>query len=88
MGSKCRTPVGKAKQHIMASAQTEYSDTTNGPHGVRAQEVETLYHRRAAVVCCIMPGEMDDGGLAMRFPVEGFTMGIALVREERIAEGW
>jgi len=30
---------------------------------------------------------MDDGGLAMRFPVEGFTMGMALVRDERIADG-
>jgi len=40
------------------------------------------------VVCCIIPGEMDDGGLAMRVPVEGFTMGMALVRDERIAEGW
>lgn len=34
-----------------------------------------------------MPGEMDEGGLAMRLPVEGFTMGMALVRE-RMAEGW
>jgi len=40
------------------------------------------------VVCCIIPGEMDDGGLAMRLPVEGFTMGMALVRDERIAKGW
>jgi len=34
-----------------------------------------------------MPGEMDDGGLAMRLPVEGLTIGMALLRE-RIAEGW
>jgi len=34
-----------------------------------------------------MPGEMDDGGLAMRMPVEGLTIGMALLRE-RIAEGW
>ncbi len=40
-----------------------------------------------AVVCCIMPGEMDDGGLAMRVPVDGLTMGMALLRE-RTAEGW
>lgn len=44
-----------------------------------------LYHRPADI--CIMPGDMLDGGLAMRLPVEGFTMGMALV-PERIAEGW
>jgi len=30
---------------------------------------------------------MDEGGLAMRVPVEGLTMGMALLRE-RIAKGW
>lgn len=39
------------------------------------------------MVCCIIPGEMDEGGLAMRLPVEGLTMGMALLRERR-AEGW
>jgi hypothetical protein len=34
-----------------------------------------------------MPGEMDEGGLAMRLPVDGLTMGMALLRE-RIADGW
>jgi len=29
---------------------------------------------------------MDDGGLAMRLPVDGLTMGMALLRE-RIADG-
>lgn len=33
-----------------------------------------------------MPGETDDGGLAMRLPVEGLTIGIALFRDLR-AEG-
>lgn len=39
----------------------------------------TPYHpRRAALVCCIIPGETDDdGGLATRMPVFGFTMGMA-----------
>jgi len=46
-----------------------------------------LYHRREAVVCCITPGEMEDGGLEMRVPVMGFTIGIALLLERR-AEGW
>lgn len=52
-----------------------------------AQPLELFYHRRTAVACCIMPGEMEDGGLAMRLPVEGFTIGMALLRE-RIADGW
>jgi len=30
---------------------------------------------------------MEDGGLAIRLPVEVLTMGMALLRE-RIAEGW
>lgn len=34
-----------------------------------------------------MPGEMDEGGLAMRLPVEGLTIGMALLRE-RSADGW
>lgn len=34
-----------------------------------------------------MPGEIDDGGLAMRVPVEGLTIGMALVRDRR-ADGW
>ena len=34
-----------------------------------------------------MPGEMEDGGLAMRLPVEGLTIGMALLRV-RIADGW
>jgi len=38
----------------------------------------TPYHpRRAALVCCIIPGETDDGGLATRMPVFGLTMGMA-----------
>lgn len=34
-----------------------------------------------------MLGEMDDGGLAMRLPVDGLTIGIALLRD-RSADGW
>ena len=71
-------------RHITTSAKSEYSDTNNDKHGGRA--LLGLYHRRAAVVWCIIPGEIDDGGLAMRLPVEGLTIGMALVRE-RIAEG-
>lgn len=33
-----------------------------------------------------MLGEMDDGGLAMRLPVDGLTIGIALLRD-RSADG-
>lgn len=46
-----------------------------------------LYHpRRAALVCCIIPGETDDdGGLATRMPVFGLTMGMAAAF---LADGW
>lgn len=36
-------------------------------------------------VCCIMLGEIDDGGL-MRVRVSGLTIGIGL--RDRIADGW
>lgn len=48
------------------------------------EEGRTLYQRPADI--CIMPGEMLEGGLAMRLPVEGFTMGMALVID-LMAEG-
>jgi len=71
----------------MTSTRDECGDTTTTSTEERAQQGEISYHRRAAVVCCIIPGEMDDGGLAMRMPVEGLTIGMALVRE-RSADGW
>jgi len=71
----------------MTSARQEYSDTTTASNGSKSWPSQALYHRRAAVCCCIMPGEMDEGGLAMRVPVVGFTMGMALLRE-RMADGW
>jgi len=49
-----------------------------------SQGQQPLYHRPAI---CIIPGEMLLGGLAMRLPVLGFTIGMAFV-PERIAEGW
>jgi len=77
------------QSNIITSARAENSGTASGPHKCKRHErVQALYQRRDMVVCCIIPGEMDDGGLAMRLPVEGFTMGMALVRDERIAEGW
>lgn len=43
-------------------------------------------HRRAALVCCIIPGETDDdGGLATRIPVFGLTIGMAAAF---LADGW
>jgi hypothetical protein len=41
-------------------------------------------HQRRWLDCCIMLGEMDDGGL-MRVRVSGFTMGIGV--RDRMAEG-
>ena len=38
------------------------------------------------MVCCIIPGEIDDGGLATRIPVLGFTIGMAF--RVRTADGW
>lgn len=61
----------------------EYSDATTAGKSWSARQ-QALYHRPAI---CIMPGEMLFGGLAMRFPVLGFTIGMALV-PDRIAEGW
>jgi hypothetical protein len=52
--------------------------------GRRLGERLAFYQRPADI--CIMPGEILDGGLAMRLPVEGLTIGIALV-PERMAEG-
>lgn len=45
-----------------------------------------IYQRgRWFVACCIMLGEMLDGGL-IRVRVSGLTMGIGL--RDRIADGW
>ena len=44
------------------------------------------YQWRAYVCCCIMAGDMEDGGLGTRMPVLGLTMGMAL--RVRKAEGW
>lgn len=43
-----------------------------------------VYHRRWSG--CIMPGEMEEGGLETRMPVLGLTIGMAFL--DRIAEGW
>jgi len=45
-----------------------------------------LYHRRVNVCCCILAGEMDNGGLATLIPVLGLTIGMAFL--VRMAEGW
>ena len=48
-----------------------------------------IYQRRppyVAVCCCIMAGDIEDGGLGTRMPVFGFTMGMAL--RVRRAAGW
>jgi hypothetical protein len=68
-------------------SQDKHSGTTTSTEDRALLRWRFPYHRRAAVVCCIIPGEIDDGGLAMRLPVEGLTMGMALLRD-RIAEGW
>lgn len=57
---------------------------SNAKRIARAQQGDS-YHRRAAVVC-IIPGEIDEGGLATRMPVLGFTIGMAF--RVRIADGW
>lgn len=55
--------------------------TTSGPE--LSQGHQLFYHRPPI---CIIPGEMLFGGLAMRLPVLGLTIGMALV-PERIADG-
>jgi len=81
IGLEKRGTARLATHHNITAPTHEYRHS-DGRHGeVRAQ----LYHRPADI--CIMPGEMLDGGLAMRMPVEGFTMGMALV-PERMADGW
>jgi len=62
------------------------NEDSNAATSTEERAPKDSYHRRAAVACCIMPGEMDDGGLAMRVPVDGLTIGMALVRE-RSADG-
>lgn len=44
-----------------------------------------IYQRRWLAGCCIMAGEMEDGGL-IRVRVSGLTIGIGL--RDRIADGW
>jgi hypothetical protein len=44
----------------------------------------TSHHR--GWLLCIMPGEIDEGGLETRMPVLGLTMGMAF--RVRTAEGW
>lgn len=63
---------------------TERTEVEHASAGVSTRRV--LYHRLAAVVCCIIPGEIDDGGLAIRMPVLGLTIGIAFL--VRTADGW
>ena len=62
------------------------TETTESIHGLAAaSQGSFVYHLHAAVVCCIIPGEIEDGGLATRMPVLGLTMGIAF--RVRTAEG-
>jgi hypothetical protein len=63
---------------------TKTTESTHASAGVSIGSI--LYHLRAAVACCIIPGEIDDGGLATRMPVLGLTMGIAFL--VRSADGW
>ena len=44
------------------------------------------YQWRVYACCCIMAGDIEDGGLGTRMPVLGLTMGMAL--RVRKAEGW
>lgn len=49
------------------------------------RRVVQIYQRRWPAACCIMAGEMEDGGL-MRVRVSGLTIGIGL--RDRMADGW
>ena len=52
------------------------------------EDVDTLlYHRGLEAACWSMPGEIEFGGLAIRMPVVGLTMGIAL-RLRTAAGSW
>jgi len=80
------TGTRQGKQHIIISAKPNTAIQQRQARRFGTPTGGHAYHRRAAVVCCIKPGEIDDGGLAMRLPVEGLTIGMALLRE-RIADG-
>ena len=62
------------------------TETATWENALAEEAVKDPYHRDGGVGCCIIPGEMDDGGLATRMPVMGLTMGIAFL--VRRAEGW
>lgn len=67
--------------------QQKDTETTESMQRLAAVVHESVvYHPRAAVVCCIIAGEIEEGGLAIRMPVLGLTMGIAF--RVRIAAGW
>jgi len=67
--------------HQHASTQTAGS-TKPRPSVARAGLA--LYHLR--MLCCILEGDTEGGGLDMVMPVAGLTMGMAL--RARVAEGW
>ena len=67
--------------HNIKIQRTDTGVTTSGTE--LSQGHQLSYHRPPI---CIIPGEMLFGGLAMRLPVLGLTMGMALV-PERIADG-
>jgi len=51
----------------------------------KCSQGDSYHPRRAALVCPIIPGETDDGGLATRMPVLGLTIGMAPAFR---ADGW
>jgi hypothetical protein len=78
--------VRNEKKQLITATRNDTATTGSRHKLARVSTGSNLYHLRVAVVCCIIPGEIDDGGLATRMPVLGLTMGIAYVA--RSADGW
>ena len=60
-------------------------NNVNSQPTARRINTELRYYQARWPACCIMLGEIDDGGL-MRVRVSGLTIGIGL--RDRMADGW
>jgi len=79
-GKSLRTSPHHSFANQQQNAQQCLEDLDQGATSLATGKV----YQRRWLDCCIMPGEIDDGGL-MRVRVSGFTMGIGL--RDRMAEG-
>jgi len=76
---------GPAKMKREKSAENNHCEDGKANSASGRTETESDYHRRL-IDCCNLDGLTEAGGLLIRIPVLGFTMGIAFLI--RVAAGW